>query len=70
MFGASAKRLPYIECTPDGRGGVPNFDCVANKIDEYPTWFINGSRYTGVTSVEMLASLSRFRPPPGVAEAK
>lgn len=66
LFEASAKRLPYIECTPDGRRGLPNFDCVANKVDEYPTWFIRGNRHTGVTSVEELARLSGFKPPPGV----
>lgn len=70
LFEASAKRLPYIECTPDGRGGMPNFDCVANKVDQYPTWFINGSRYTGLTSVDDLAHLSGFRPSPGAAGAK
>lgn len=70
LFEASAKRLPYIECTPDGRGGMPNFDCVANKVEQYPTWFINGSRYTGLTTVDDLARLSGFRLPPGTAEAK
>jgi len=64
LFEASAKRLPYIECTPDGRQGMPNFDCVANKVEEYPTWFIRGKRHTGVTSIEELARLSGFKPPP------
>jgi uncharacterized membrane protein len=61
LFEASVERLPYIECTPNGRRGVRNFDCVANDVNEYPTWVIGGRRYTGLISVAQLAALSGFR---------
>lgn len=60
MFEASAHRLPYVECTPEGRMGSLNFACVANEINDYPTWIINGRRYVGLNSVEELATRSRF----------
>jgi len=60
MFEASAHRLPYVECTPDGRNGALNFTCVANEVKDYPTWVINGRRQVGLVSVDRLASLSRF----------
>lgn len=60
LFGASADRLPYVECTPDGRTGPLNFACVANEVRDYPTWIIDGRRYTGLVSVQRLASLSNF----------
>jgi len=61
LFGASVARLPYVECTPDGRNGVHNFDCVANDIKDYPTWIIGGRRHTGLISVEQLAAMSGFK---------
>ncbi len=60
MFEASADRLPYVECTPNGRNGVHNFACVANEIKDYPTWIIDGRRHTGIIPVAELASMSRF----------
>lgn len=63
LFEASVERLPYVECTPDGRNGVRNFDCVTNDINEYPTWVIDGRRYTGLLPVANLAALSGFKAP-------
>lgn len=60
LFEASADRLPYIECTPDGRSGPPNLACVANDIREYPTWIIDGRRHTGVVPAAELARMSGF----------
>lgn len=60
MFEASAHRLPYVECTPDGRNGAINFACVANEVKDYPTWIIDGRRHIGVFSIDRLASLSNF----------
>lgn len=60
MFEASAYRLPYVECSPDGRTGPMNFTCVANEVKDYPTWIINGRRYVGLVSLEELAAVSRF----------
>ena len=67
LFEASVERLPYIECTPDGRNGVRNFDCVANDVKDYPTWIINGRRHTGLLTVEGLAAMSGFK---GAAPAR
>ena len=63
MFEASAHRLPYVECTPNGRTGALNFACVANEVSDYPTWVIDGRRLVGVISVDQLARTSGFEWP-------
>lgn len=60
MFAASAERLPYVECTPDGRGGPVNLACITQDISDYPTWIIDGKRYTGAMEPGTLARLSDF----------
>ena len=60
LFTASVDRLPYVECTPEGRGGTRAVDCLTQNIQEYPTWIIAGQRYGGVVSVERLARVSNF----------
>lgn len=47
-------KLPYIECsTPDGQGQTP--ECIAAGIEGYPTWvFADGSRLTGLQTLETL----------------
>lgn len=64
LFGRSADRLPYVECTPNGRGGMVAFECVSAEISGYPTWIINGRRFQQVLSVEELARYSRFEAAP------
>ncbi len=70
LFEASADRLPYVECTPDGRGGPRDFACVANDINDYPTWIIDGRRYTGVIPVDELGHISNFKWPADAAGKK
>lgn len=55
LFGASAKLLPYVECsTLDGKGQLPV--CREKNIEGYPTWeFADGSRLVGGVSMEQLA---------------
>ncbi len=55
LFGRSARLLPRIECsTPDGKGQLPV--CQEAEIKGYPTWdFPDGTRKTGVQSLEDLA---------------
>ena len=55
LFGQSAKRLPYVECsTPDGRS--QSSICQAKNIESYPTWeFNDGSRRSGELSLTQLA---------------
>ncbi|MDT8409620.1 MAG: vitamin K epoxide reductase family protein [Wenzhouxiangellaceae bacterium] len=60
MFGRSADRLPYVECSPNGRGGMVAFECVANDISGYPTWIIDGRRFQQVLTPEELALHSDF----------
>jgi len=64
VFGAAAKRLPYVECSPGGRQGPRATDCVQADIDSYPTWIIDGRRLEGVLSPKALARASDYRPPP------
>lgn len=59
MFGDSADRLPYVECsTPDGKSQLPI--CVEKKITGYPTWeFADGSRLDGEIPLQTLAEKTR-----------
>jgi uncharacterized membrane protein len=56
MFGASVERLPYVECSPGGRGAPAAPSCVGARVNVYPTWvFANGDRVSEVLSTEDLA---------------
>lgn len=59
-FGASAARLPYVECSPNGRNGGVAFECVSARISGYPTWIIKGRHHVEVLTPEQLAGLSGF----------
>jgi thiol-disulfide isomerase/thioredoxin len=58
LFGRSAKKLPYVECSqPNGNGQFPI--CNEKEIKSYPTWdFSDGTRKISVISLEELASLT------------
>lgn len=60
LFGASAPRLPYVECSPAGRGGPTARECVEAGVTSYPTWQINGLLHPGVQTPQDLARLSGF----------
>jgi uncharacterized membrane protein len=62
-FGGVSDRLPYVECSPRGRGSPMAAVCQNMNIQGYPTWIINGRRYQGVFSPEDLARLSDFQEP-------
>ncbi len=55
MFGSSAHRLPYVECsTADRKNQLPV--CRDKNITGYPTWeFADGSRENGVVELKKLA---------------
>lgn len=55
MFGASARLLPYVECsTPNGKSQLPI--CIDAKITGYPTWeFADGTRESGEVTLERLS---------------
>jgi uncharacterized membrane protein len=59
-FGASSDRLPYVECSPQGRNAGVAFECVSNDITSYPTWVIGGQRFEQMLEPEELARRSRF----------
>ena len=55
LFGRSAKKLPYTECsTRDGKGQLQI--CTDAGIDRYPTWvFADGSRISGAQEIQTLS---------------
>jgi uncharacterized membrane protein len=63
LFGASAKRLPYVECSPGGQGTRQAAVCAGAGIKLYPTWIINGQRYEETLTLTRLAELTAFRMP-------
>ncbi len=60
MFGSSVHRLPYVECSPGGQRAAQATICRIMSIRSYPTWIINGRRYTGRLSLKELAQHSGF----------
>lgn len=60
VFEASAKRLPYVECSPGGRSAPKSSICVAKNIQSYPTWIIKERRYSGLQTPRQLARASGF----------
>jgi glutaredoxin len=61
LFGASVKRIPYVECSPGGPQAPSASICKEKNITTYPTWIINGQRYTGVQTLDALAQLTNFK---------
>lgn len=61
LFGASAARLPYIECGPAGPNAPQAPSCSIAGVSTYPTWIINGRRIVGqVLTLAELAEASGF----------
>lgn len=65
LFGNSAKKLPYVECsTSDGNGQIQI--CIDKKINSYPTWiFKDGSELTGEVSLQQLSEKTNCPITPG-----
>lgn len=61
FFGASAHRLPYIECSPGGRNEPPARACTIAGIRNFPTWIINGKHYSRILEPDVLALYTRFK---------
>jgi uncharacterized membrane protein len=64
MFGSAAKRLPYIECSPNGVGTPQAGVCNDASVNSYPTWIIDGKRYEQVMTLTDLMNASGFKAPP------
>jgi uncharacterized membrane protein/glutaredoxin len=61
LFGASAARLPYVECSPAGRNAPQAAACSRAGVSTYPTWIINGRATVGeVLSLAQLADATGF----------
>ena len=61
LFGASASRLPYIECSPAGPNTPQAPSCNRASVRSYPTWVINGRTIAGeVLSLAQLAAAVGF----------
>jgi uncharacterized membrane protein len=60
-FGSSAHRLPYVECSPLGRGTAQAPVCNQAGVNVYPTWIIQGKRHEGLLSLSDLARFSAFQ---------
>jgi uncharacterized membrane protein len=65
LFGTAARRLPYVECSPEGRQGSPlSGECVAADIKSYPTWIFKGTkRVESVLTLKQLADETGFKAP-------
>jgi len=61
VFGGSASRLPYIECSPEGQNSPQAAECRDAHIMSYPTWVINGKRIEEVLSLKQLAESTGFQ---------
>lgn len=60
LFGASARRLPYVECSPGGQAAPKAFECVRSGIEVYPTWVIDGLQQRQVLQPRELAAITGF----------
>ncbi len=63
LFGSAAALLPYVECDPRSPIGQPQV-CARANIRAFPTWDIGSRRVEGVLSLEDLARLTGYPPPP------
>ena len=62
LFGSSVKRIPYVECSPGGSQAPQAKECKEKNVQSYPTWLINGQRFTGVLALDDLARYSKYNP--------
>lgn len=60
LFGSSAKRVPYVECSPGGPQAPSAPICKEKNITSFPTWIVNGQRYTGVLPLDELAKIIKY----------
>ena len=52
MFGKSFKYVDYINCDTNQK------ECNSAGVEGYPTWIINGEKYSGVQQLEYLSTLT------------
>jgi hypothetical protein len=59
MFKESASTLDYVECDAAGPDANPD-ECIAQKIETYPTWVFEGTQYKDVQELSTLAQMIGF----------
>lgn len=52
MFGKSFQLVEYVDCDKYGE------ECLKNGVRGYPTWIIDGEKYSGEQPLQRLASLT------------
>lgn len=57
MFGDAVEYIQYVECDQNDENAKIS-ECVEQEIEGFPTWVINGQKYSGKQSFERLAQLS------------
>jgi hypothetical protein len=61
LFGSKAfSQLDYIECDPAGQNARTNL-CREANVRGFPTWELNGKRYSGLRTLPELAELSGYQ---------
>ena len=60
LFGESARRLPYVECSTGGERSRQASVCQAAGMD-VTTWIIGGQRFQEVLTLTRLAELTGSR---------
>ncbi|MBK1988780.1 vitamin K epoxide reductase family protein [Sphaerospermopsis aphanizomenoides BCCUSP55] len=61
LFGQEAyKEINHVECASPGNPNLQTQDCIAAKIESYPTWIINGKTYSGVQNLNELSNISDY----------
>jgi uncharacterized membrane protein len=69
VFGVSARRLPYVECSPEGYGTPSAPICVTNDIKSFPTWIFKGNkRVEEVMTLRQLAAETGYPIPTPVTQ--
>ncbi|MEM7008097.1 MAG: vitamin K epoxide reductase family protein [Thermodesulfobacteriota bacterium] len=63
LFGGASVYVDYVECDPTGPDAEAT-RCFSRGVQHYPTWEINGNFYEGAKSLQELAHLSGYVPPP------
>ncbi len=63
MFGDAMSSVDYVECSPNGQEAPQAQECQDQGISGYPTWIVDGERYSGVQSFDQLADATGCAPP-------
>ncbi len=63
LFGDAMENINYIECSPNGRNEPMAQVCRDANIQSFPTWIVEGKRYSGVLSLQRLGSITGCKPP-------